>query len=978
MASTYSANLKIELIGTGEQSGTWGSTTNTNLGTALEEAIVGRATATFATDADLTLTLTNTNATQIARAFALRLESSVNLTATRNLIVPAINKPYIINNQTTGGQSIVVKNATGSGVTIPNGKRVAVYNNGTDVLTTIDYFPTLSVGGTTIPTGKTLVDTDSSQTLTNKTVALGSNTVSGTIAQFNTALTDADFATLAGTETLTNKTLTSPSISGATLTDGTANGVLYLNGSKAVSSGSGLVFDGSNLGLGVTPSAWASNYRAFQQAAGGGALVTLTDSVQTHLASNWYYDGADKYYAGGSASRYTQISGQHRWFTAPSGTAGNPISFTQAMTLDASGNLGIGTTSPVARLSVSGGVGNGITYTDGTVINFVGTASGSVAQLGTTSNHFLQLITNGTAKATLDSSGNLGLGTSSPGTKLEVAGRVQAKSSSDVNLAFVLNNTASGGREWQMIGSATGGLDGGGTFNLRDNTAGANRLTVDSSGNLGLGVTPSAWDAGFKILQISPQVAIGTNGQASRGDFSVNWYYNAGDKYIGTGNATQYRQQDGSHKWFTAPSGTAGNPISFTQAMTLDASGNLGIGTTSPGPIKALGDKVAVVQAPSGKNGMVLTNNSQGTGALGLYTVDNSTESGLYSNANGPMLFWTNSTERMRLDSSGNLGLGVTPSAWGASASGFDMNYMAVFSDSAANSGNTTQGLLFDAYYNAGYKYKITNGYAGAYEFSTGIGNHVWKVAGVGTAGNPITFTHAMTLRASGNLGVGTSSPITKLHVASTGNTICRIDSTNGQSPELSLLSNGVYDWRIRGGNALQFVIDATEVARIDNSGNLLVGTASTSPSSGGLAFRPGSISYSLTDHATGTASGNYYAAFTYAGTPIGTITQNGTTSVAYNTSSDYRLKNITGPITNSGDYIDSLNPVEGTWKADGTPFVGLIAHEVQEVSRTQVATGVKGGEQMQAMDYSNSELIANLIAEVKSLRARVAALESR
>ena len=111
-------------------------------------------------------------------------------------------------------------------------------------------------------------------------------------------------------------------------------------------------------------------------------------------------------------------------------------------------------------------------------------------------------------------------------------------------------------------------------------------------------------------------------------------------------------------------------------------------------------------------------------------------------------------------------------------------------------------------------------------------------------------------------------------------------------------------------------------------------------------------------------------------GSEVGSIST-GASSTAYNTSSDYRLKNITGPITNSGTYIDSLNPVEGTWKADGSTFVGLIAHEVQEVSRTSIATGVKDGEEMQAMDYSSAELIANLIAEVKSLRARVAALEA-
>jgi hypothetical protein len=111
--------------------------------------------------------------------------------------------------------------------------------------------------------------------------------------------------------------------------------------------------------------------------------------------------------------------------------------------------------------------------------------------------------------------------------------------------------------------------------------------------------------------------------------------------------------------------------------------------------------------------------------------------------------------------------------------------------------------------------------------------------------------------------------------------------------------------------------------------------------------------------------------------TERGTISTDGT-STSYNTSSDYRLKNITGPVTNSGAYIDALKPVEGTWKADGSTFVGLIAHEVQEVSRTNIATGTKDGERMQGMDYSASEIIANLIAEVKSLRARVAQLEAK
>jgi len=145
MASGYS-NLKIELITTGEQTGTWGNTTNTNLGTALEEAIVGRATANFTSDVDLTITLTNTNATQVARNYVLNVTSGVSLTATRNLIVPTINKPYIIENNTTGGQSIVVKTTAGTGITVPNGKKTMVYANSTNVVAAEDYKPTLSLG----------------------------------------------------------------------------------------------------------------------------------------------------------------------------------------------------------------------------------------------------------------------------------------------------------------------------------------------------------------------------------------------------------------------------------------------------------------------------------------------------------------------------------------------------------------------------------------------------------------------------------------------------------------------------------------------------------------------------------------------------------------------------------------------------------------------------------------------------------------
>ena len=129
MPSTYS-QLKIELIATGEQTGTWGATTNVNLGTALEEAITGSADVTFASG-DVTLTLTNTNATQAARHLRLNLVGTTG-GAARNLIVPTIQKLYLINN--TCDDAVTVKNSTGTGIVVGAGKTNFVYNDGSNVV----------------------------------------------------------------------------------------------------------------------------------------------------------------------------------------------------------------------------------------------------------------------------------------------------------------------------------------------------------------------------------------------------------------------------------------------------------------------------------------------------------------------------------------------------------------------------------------------------------------------------------------------------------------------------------------------------------------------------------------------------------------------------------------------------------------------------------------------------------------------------
>jgi hypothetical protein len=142
--STYSS-LKFELILTGDQSGQWGNTTNTNIGTAVEQAIVGMATLTSAnfTTNVATLALADTNAAQNARALCLNIAAAA-VSAAGTINVPAIQKPYIIINGSSF--TVTVKVSGQTGVAVPSGKRTVVYNNGTDVGNQIDYLATLALG----------------------------------------------------------------------------------------------------------------------------------------------------------------------------------------------------------------------------------------------------------------------------------------------------------------------------------------------------------------------------------------------------------------------------------------------------------------------------------------------------------------------------------------------------------------------------------------------------------------------------------------------------------------------------------------------------------------------------------------------------------------------------------------------------------------------------------------------------------------
>jgi len=179
---------------------------------------------------------------------------------------------------------------------------------------------------------------------------------------------------------------------------------------------------------------------------------------------------------------------------------------------------------------------------------------------------------------------------------------------------------------------------------------------IDTAGNFGLGLTPSAGWSGLSTAVLQGQYwSIWQS--ASSASFGQNVYYNGGFKYLGSSQASYYSQASGQHQWYNAPSGTANAAITFTQAMTLTAAGYLGVGTTAPGQ-GWTGGSANVIELNVGTTG--------GTPIIRLRDIAGGTTADSYilSNTIGmtmgpvnsfPLLFMTNSTERARIDTTGNV-----------------------------------------------------------------------------------------------------------------------------------------------------------------------------------------------------------------------------------------------------------------------------------------------------------------------------------
>ena len=211
MASTYSS-LKIELIGTGDQAGTWGNTTNTNLGTALEEAITGSANVTFASS-NAAIALTDTNAAQTARNLRLNLVGTIS--SVQTLFVPAIEKQYLVTNGLSN--SVIISNGsnsapTGTTFTLPAGRSSIVFNDGTNINDVITFVSSLS--NVTITGG-----TANALTLTN--VSITSGNINGVTSNASTFSNVTINGGTANALTSTNVTITSGSANGITVSNST-------------------------------------------------------------------------------------------------------------------------------------------------------------------------------------------------------------------------------------------------------------------------------------------------------------------------------------------------------------------------------------------------------------------------------------------------------------------------------------------------------------------------------------------------------------------------------------------------------------------------------------------------------------------------------------------------------------------------------------------------------------------------------------
>jgi len=531
-------------------------------------------------------------------------------------------------------------------------------------------------------------------------------------------------------------------------------------------------------------------------------------------------------------------------------------------------------------------------------------------------------------------------------------------------------------------------------------------LSFDSA-NSRLGIGTSSPTAKLDVYSATnPEFRLTS---ASDGYLQIGQFTNGA--YIGTSSSDT---TDGVLKLGTAT----------VERMRITSTGDVGIGTSSPGALLHLSAAQAFqyVTSTTGTNSTYVR--YQNTGGQGFFGLNDSTATSfgnsayslnVYHSGAYPIVFSTSGTEKMRLDSSGNLGLGVTPSAWSG------VTALQVSTSSMWSTGGNNGLWSSNVFYNGSSRRYITTNTATEYQQSGG--QHLWSTAASGTAGDAISFTQAMTLSTAGNLLVGATSGTARIIVgggvlpasgsyafgmssllttgrtgtfdsgtlasisnaADAGTLELSMGSSSGYVTGISLTANAATNFV----GAIRFLTASTERARIDSSGNLLVGITTGNftakldvASSGGTAVGFTNTSSTATNQVLGlwqqaTSGDNVWLRFySDAGATIrGSITYNRAGGLtAYNTTSDYRAKDISGPVTGSGALIDSVPVYMGTMKGATQERPMFIAHEVPSYAHTgeKDAVDEDGNPVYQQMDAS--ALIPVMWAEIQSLRQRLSA----
>jgi len=495
---------------------------------------------------------------------------------------------------------------------------------------------------------------------------------------------------------------------------------------------------------------------------------------------------------------------------------------------DVNGNLGLGTNNPVVKLELIGNYRQKALVGNSNGFNISINSSTDVVSLINYYNAGLVFGVNNAERMRLTSTG-LGIGTTSPSVKLDVVGAGMFSSTLTVKSFLYLGESlvengvinspegifinadsdASGGSNDIVFGKGRTSTSGGTTL-----------MTLKNNGNLGLGVSPSAWSGlSGKVLEVG--TAFGDKAALFQNDIddlrlTSNVYFDGSFRYVRSGTATIFHSSNGSYKWNIAGSGTAGNAISFTQAMTLDASGNLQLGTTT-GTSRAT---IAVANAVStARTPLVLTDENQASLSFVLHTELARINTG----GSDDLAFGTNNSERLRITSGGSLLVGCTtaPTAIGVS----DLLVIGK-SGSASNAINFSNGSTT----NWGYL----------------LAESGKMVLGSGASSN-ITFetnagSERMRITSGGNVGIGTSSPSDKLTVKAGNGNQLTLDNTGERFTQISFLNNGggikgglwydstnsLFEMYAASGIGTTFYGGGSERLRITSGGN--VGIGNTSP----------------------------------------------------------------------------------------------------------------------------------------------------